>query len=272
VTVAGGVFKVLQWSGDFDGAWADGGVERYRREGFNGLDLTPGGEWTPADLEFLEELEGLRFLEVRGKVPDDLVAFRHEELEELTLATGSRRRVPEVVRPQLKALCLADRPGVEVAQRWPNLERIRIGGWRGIDLGQVVGAARLSRVYLEGRRQQGTLRGVETCTSLTELISINYSIEDTAPLTGLDNLREVRLMAASPTPSHGRVSFADLAGPDLRRIWISNARNLLDFDALRSLPRLRELRLIECAVGAPDAELLTSLPASVDIRIIDPVE
>lgn len=270
--MGGDAFKILQWSGDFDGAWADGGLERYRREGFDGLDLTPGGAWAPANLGFLEELEGLRFLEVRGKVADDLAAFRHVELEELTLATGSRRRVPEVVRPRLKALCVTDRPGVEVAQRWPNLERIRIGGWRGADLGQVAGAQRLNRVYLEAKRQRGTLRGLETCTALTELISINYAVEDTAPLSGLHNLREVRLMAASPTPSHSRVSFADLAGPELTKIWISNARNLLDFDALRSLPRLRELRLIGCALRGSDAELLKSLPASRDVRIIDPVE
>lgn len=262
-------YKVLQWSGGFDGPWEAGAADRYRKGEFDGLSLSSGAEWAPADLEFLRELPGLRYLDVNAKVPNDLAAFHLDGLEDLTLVTGSRRAVPDVLQPSLRRLCLTDRPGIAVAERWPALERLRLGGWRGSDLEFLRGSERLSSVHLEGRRQHGRLDGIETCRSLVEFTSINYSIEDSAPLRQLQGMREVKLMAAPPTQPHRRISGADLAAASLEKIWISNADRLNDIDVLSALPRLRNLRLVRCHVTAEDTRALAAFPTT-KVEVIDP--
>ncbi|MFI7067414.1 hypothetical protein ACIBL3_40920 [Kribbella sp. NPDC050124] len=263
-----GEYRVLQWSGGFDGDWAAGGVDRYREGEFDGLSLYSGGGWTPGDLEFLGELPGLRYLDVNARVSKDLAAFQLDGLEALTLVTGSRRAVPDVVQSSLRTLCLTDRPGIAVAGIWPALERLRLGGWRGSDLEFLRGAERLSSVQLEGRRQKGGLAGIETCRSLVEFTSINYSIEDSAPMRELQKLREVKLMAAPPTHPHRRISGADLAAATLEKIWISNADRLEDIDVLSALPRLRNLRLVHCHLTAEDTRALAALTRT-KVELID---
>lgn len=263
-----GECKILQWDGAFDGAWSGDAAAKYRREGFDGLSLTAGAREKLRDLGFLQDLPGLRYLDVLAKVTDDLDAFRIGTLEELTLATGSRRKVPEVIQERLRALCLTDRPGIAVRDKWPILERFRLGAWRGSDLELLRGAEYLSSVHLEGRRQEGTLAGIDGCVSLTEFTSINYAVEDSAPLRHLGGLRTVKLMAAPPGPPHRRILFSDLAGDKLEKIWISNADELIDVGVLRSLPRLREVRLIHCRIGKADLRTLDSLAANV--QVIEP--
>jgi len=262
----------MRWDGSFDGPWSSEAVEKYRSGGFDGLSVTPGSEWNPASLDLLKDLPGLRFFNVRTRISDDLDAFRCETMEDLTLVTGSRRKIPEVVQPNLRSLCLTDRPGLEVGSRWPALEGLRIGAWRGVSLQGLRCTGSLTRMHLEGRRQKGTVEGIESCSSLAEFTAINYSVEDTAPLGNLSGLCEVKLLAASPTPSHGRVSFADIASPELSKVWISNARDLVEFQALRSFPKLREVRLIECRIDEFGMEQLSSLPSSVDVRLIDSID
>ncbi|TCN41119.1 hypothetical protein EV644_105405 [Kribbella orskensis] len=69
-------YRVLQWDGGFDCLWSSSGGARYRGEGFDGLSLTPGTDWMPGDLEFLDDLPGLRYLDVSAKLSNDLEAFR----------------------------------------------------------------------------------------------------------------------------------------------------------------------------------------------------
>ncbi|MFC9689121.1 hypothetical protein ACFTSF_11315 [Kribbella sp. NPDC056951] len=264
-----GEYKILQWDGAFDGQWSDGAVEKYRREGFDGVSLTAGAGEKLRDLGFLQDLPGLRYLDVLAKVKDDLDAFRIGTLEALTLATGSRGKVPQVIQEQLRALCLTDRPGIAVRDKWPILERLRLGAWRGSDLELLRGAEHLSSVHLEGRRQEGTLAGIDGCVSLTEFTSINYSVEDSAPLRNLAELRTVKLMSAPPGPPHRRILLSDLAGGKLEKIWISNADELVDVGVLHSLPQLREVRLIHCRLREADQRALDSLSA-VNVKVIDP--
>ncbi|MFF4573524.1 hypothetical protein [Streptomyces sp. NPDC001410] len=265
-------FKVMRWHGGFDGPWGEAAVERYRRGGFDGLSLVPGADWAPRSLEFVRDLPGLRYLSLTARVSDDLEAFRIEGLEDLTLVTGSRRRVPETVQPRLRALCLTDRPGVDVASRFPRLERLRVGTWRGTDLEMICGAEHLTSVYLEGRRQTGTLAGAESCPAVEEFVSINYSVADSLPLRSLNGLREVKLLAASPTAPHGIIRFSDIASPNLVKVWISNPTVLEGFDILKELPRLREVRLVECRLSDAELQALNSLSGKVDVRIVDPKE
>jgi len=262
-------FKILHWADYFDGPWSPGGLNKYQSGHFDGLSLLTSVNSPPADLLFLADLVGLRSFYLRARVSNDLDAFRVVTLEDLTLVTGSRRVVPKVVQPSMRNLCLTDRPGIS-AVRWPALESLRIGMWRGRDLEFVRGAEQLRTVRLEGRRQHGSLTGIEECVALEEFVSIDYSIETTKPLAGLTRLRQVSLMAAPPASPHGEISFADLAGANLQKIWVSNAVALRDVGALDSLPHLRELRLVECRLTDRDMKTLGRLRDGVDVKVIDP--
>jgi hypothetical protein len=259
---------VLQWNSAFDGPWSAESVRKYREGGFDGLVLSPSADWAPSDLDFLAELTGLRLFSLRSKLRRDLAAFHIDTLEDLTLVTGSRLPVPNAVQPELRRLCVTDRPGLEIDPRWPMLEWFRLGTWRGTDCQILSGAERLATVHIEGRRQSGTLEGIEECQSLENLTTINYSIGDTAPLRALNNLVEVKLLAAHPTPSHGRVDVSDVAGGSLSKLWIANAPALSGIESLSENPMLREVRLIDCGLAESDQRVLDALPKWVEVRIV----
>lgn len=139
-------FNIMRWDGGFDGPWGPAAFERYRSGGYDGLSVTPSSEWTPRNVSFVRDLQGLRYFSLNARVSDDLDAFLVESLEDLTLVTGSRRQIPEAFQPHLTALCLTDRSGIEAASRFPHLERLRVGAWRGSNLGMIREAEHLASV------------------------------------------------------------------------------------------------------------------------------
>lgn len=253
-------YRVLQWNGSFDGPWSDNAENRYREGGFDGLILSPSKTWVPPDLEFLHRLHGLRFFSLRARVKKDVAAFEILTLEELALVTGSQMRIPDTKQPALRRLTLTDRPGVAVAAHWPALDSFRLGTWRGTNLRILEGAKKLVRLHVEGRRQAGTLDGLKECESLEELVTVNYSVQDTGPLRSLNSLVELKLMAAHPTAGHGRIDFTDIRRSRLRKLWISNAGNIQNVEALAGISSLRELRLVDCRLSSEDREFLRALP------------
>lgn len=261
-------FKILHWNCSFDGPWSDDAERRYREGGFDGLSMTASSTESFANLELLSAMHGLRYLSVHASVRNDLAAFQVLTLEGLSLATGCKLRLPEVIQPSLRDLVITDRPGLEVDAHWPSLSSLRLGEWRGGNLQFLGNSRNLSRLYIEGRKQSGDLSGVENCSSLAELISINCPICDTAPLRDLKLLSEVRLMAAPPAGPHGRIDIADLSDAYLERMWVSNAPELQNIEALLECPRLRELRLVKCQLSDSDRRLLGSLPARAKVTII----
>jgi hypothetical protein len=260
-------FNIMQWNGSFDGPWSEDAERKYREGGFDGLSITGGPDWNPASLDFVLSLDRIRSFNVRAQVRQDLAAFMVASLEELVLATGSRRKIPDTPRAELRRLVVTDRPGLEVAVHWPVLESLRIGSWRGGDLRFLVGAGELKSFYSEGRRQSGTLEGIEDCLRLQEFVSVNYSIGRTRPLRELEMLSEIRLMAAPPTRPHSIIDVADLAGPELEKLWISNASGFRNADALMGAEKLREVRLIKCNLTTSDMLVLGALPNRVRVDV-----
>jgi hypothetical protein len=260
-------FKIMQWNGSFDGPWSEDAERKYREGGYNGLSIAGSSDWNPANLDFVLSLDEIRSFNVRAQVQQDLAAFMVPSLEELTLATGSKRKVPDTTQDELRRLVVTNRPGLEVAAHWPALESLRIGSWRGDDLRFLERASQLRSFYSEGRRQSGTLEGIEECQSLRELVSVNYSISQTRPLRELEMLSEVRLMAAPPTRPHGIVDLVDLVGPELKKLWISNASGFQNTDALTGAEKLREVRLIKCNLAESDMLVLGALPNRVRVDI-----
>ncbi|WAL63836.1 hypothetical protein ORV05_22935 [Amycolatopsis cynarae] len=68
-----------------------------------------------------------------------------------------------------------------------------------------------------------------------------------------------------PTVPHEVVRFSDLAAPGMERIWIANALRIEDFAVLKELPRLREIRLINCRLRENDLRELRALPSWVKV-------
>jgi len=252
-----------------DGPWSDEAERRYREGGFDGVSIMTGRKWAPSNLEFLFRLGGIRFFSVRSRIKNDLAAFKVPTLEELTLATGSRLPVPEEIQPVLRKLVLTDRPGLGVADHWPALESLRLGTWRGDNLHTLDEARNIVNLYVEGRRQSGVLDGLQSCQRIEYLVSVNYSIRDTAPLRDLKVLSEVRLMAAPPAEPHGRVDFSDLLSSHLKKLWISNASRIWHAEALLEMPMLREIRLVGCRLAPTDHRVLQSLPTRVLVQIVE---
>lgn len=262
-------FKILQWSGSFDGLWSDEARVRFLDGGYDGLSITGGREWRENGLSFLEELAGLRYLSLNVRLKNDLRAFLIPSLEELVLNTACGLALPEGVQPFVRRIVIPDRPGLDVGRRWPELESLRIGAWKGLSLEFLRDAHKLSTLYLEGKKQSGGLAGLEGCPLLRELRSVNYAISDTAPLRGLRNLVSVDLMAARPTGPHGRIDLADLSGSALRRLWISNAPQIFHVEALLEIPTIREIRLIDCGLDVRQQRVLESMPLKGGLRLIN---
>jgi hypothetical protein len=262
-----GEFQVMRWDCPFDGPWSDAAESRYREGDFDGLSLTGGADAVP-DLEFLRHLPGLRCLRVRARVKDDTSAFLVPSLEELSLVTGSRARIPDAAQLELRDLVMASRPGIEVASRWPALESFRLGTWRGPDVQMLSGARKLVRFHAEGRRQKGGLSGIERCVSIEHLTIVNCSIESITPLRPLSRLSELRLMAAPPTSSHEKIDLSDLTDSRLRKLWISNASELQHIELLLEMPFLRDVRLIGCPLKDADRRMLDLLSTRARVDIL----
>lgn len=96
-----------------------------------------------------------------------------------------------------------------------------------------------------------------------------YSVADSRPLRSLDRLREVKLLAASPTAPHGNIGFSDIASDQLVKVWISNAPSLADIGVLKDLPSLREVRLIQCPLESTDRRELNLLSKKINVSVID---
>jgi hypothetical protein len=250
------------------GPWGQAGIAKYQEGRYDGLVIVPDRRNPPATLDFLGELPGLRSFSLSARVKDDLGAFHVETMEELTLVTGSRTPVPNVVQPNLRSLCITDRPGVAVREKWPSLRSLRIGTWRGVDCRFVSGAESLEDLHLEGMRQAGSIDGIESCRMLKRVTSVNYSVRETAPLRPLSGLTEVKLLAARPTPPHEDVDLADVGGPNVHKVWISNAQSIHGIDALGAARQLRELRLIDCVISETGEDELVRLPKHVSVQIV----
>jgi hypothetical protein len=259
-------YHVLQWSASFDGPWSEIAENRYREGEFDGLSLSQSATWMPSNLEFLHRLDGLRFFSLRARVKNDIAAFTVPSLERLSLVTGSRLRVPDEVQPLLLKLVMTDRPGADIATRWPALESFRLGAFRGTDLRLLSDALKLKHLRIEGPRHSGAVDGIENCQSLENLIIVNYSIRNTAPLRGLKSLTELRMLAARPAAPHEVIDISDL-GTSLATLWIANAANIRKIRLLADMPTLREVRLVDCDLTLADRQVLDNL-SKVRVRIV----
>ncbi|GGI07541.1 hypothetical protein [Isoptericola cucumis] len=259
---------VLDWCLDFDGPWSAAAATRFRDGGYSGLKLY-GRQDPPPDLDFVAELPGLKSLYVHAQVPRDTGAFRVDALVELTLVTGSRQSVPrETTQPGLRNLCMGWRPGVEVGTHWPGLERLRMlqcaedCRWLGR-------AEALRYLEFEGRGRPGALEGLEACPLLQILKTIRYPVLDSAPLAGLTQLEEVRLLSRPPAPPHELINLEHLQQAPLRRLWLSGPKVLRGLETLSVHNSLGDLRLVDYQFSEDERALVGALPKRIRAGLLD---
>lgn len=257
----------LDWDLDFDGPWSAAAVTRYANGGYNGLTLS-GRRNPPKNLDFLSDLPGLRSLTVNAMVADDAAAFALPILENLVLATGSRRRVPSGTKqPRMRRLMLGVRPGIDVATYWPNVEWLRLPQ-AGEDCHWLGNCAQLRHLQLEGRRRVGTLEGVENCPNLQTLRSSNYPLCDVAPLSSLAQLQDVRLISRRPGPPHKRVDLCAFEQSSLRRLWLSTAQILNGLESLARHDRLVEVRILDHVWSSAERAAIADLPRPLQTALL----
>lgn len=176
--------------GPLDGPWDLAALrQRFVEGGFDGLNLWFMSPAAFKNLDFLADYNDLQYLEVTGKLNNDVAAFRLPALKELVLLTKSTRPIPGFASPDLVRLGFDDRPGKELVAGLRSLRELLVWRWRGTDLrflGSPPPPVQLLRI--DGMRQIVTLHGLEECWTLTELEVRESRVESLAPLRGLENI------------------------------------------------------------------------------------
>ena len=209
-------------------------------------------------------------MNITSRIQRDEAAFRVGTLEELTLATGSKRPVPpDTWQPSMRSLLLTWRTGIEVSRFWAALESLRVDFHAGDNCRWLGEAGTLREFELHSRKQAGSLDGIEAAVALQSLRVINYALSGTAPLRPLSQLRVVSLLSAPPGPPHQLIDLADLADAPLEAIWVSDAAHLHGIATLAAHSRLRDVRLIRCRLSPSDHAVLADLPHQNRVTLID---
>lgn len=239
--------------------------ERLIEDGYEGLDLLGRCKIALGHLGFLVDLDQMRILGVETPVKDDRAAFTLTGLQELALLTGCRRPVPECELPVLRRLVLVERDGIE-SRKWPVLEELLLGVWRSNAVPFLDGGTRLRDVELQGKGQDASLDGIETCERLESLRVLDATVEDLTPLRALSNLRELKLSSRqNPT---GSLDLSAITSPVMERIWLTGVGELRNLSSLNDLPSLCELQLGDCPLTDADRVVLDRLADRVEVTIL----
>ncbi|TYC14600.1 hypothetical protein FXF65_17305 [Actinomadura syzygii] len=258
--------------GPGDGPWDLARLtEQYLQGGHDGLNMRFTHPAAFKSLDFLEDCTGLRYLEVNGRIRDDLASFRLPDLRELVLLTRSPRAIPGFAAAGLTRLGIDDRPGKEHIAELRQLRELLIWYWKGTDLSFLGDAPPpLRSLRLEGRKQLATLDGIEGCRDLSELWVRDAQVESLEPLRELTGLRVLRLMPGYQPKVRTRLDLSVLTGmKGLETIALVYTGEIVSLRPLRELPALREVR-IRADILDGDLSPLDDLPA--DAVVVRPDE
>src|SRR5262249_7761477 len=127
--------------------------QKYVAGGYEGVVYQFRAPVSYADLTFLSELPGLRYVEIDGKVADDTAVFGLAELEEAVLIVRCPRPLPKIGANGMSRLVLfGDRPGLERISKLSELHDLTVWGWKGQDLSFLRGCKSLTKLKIEADR------------------------------------------------------------------------------------------------------------------------
>jgi hypothetical protein len=243
-------YKVLWWMprehpfAHGVGAWSVAASRAYFDGGFDGVFYRFRSPVRHADLAFLRELTGLRYVEIDGVVRDDTVVFGLDVLEQAVLLTKCRKPIPALAPSRMQALGIDDRPGKEQLSALPHLTDLGLTLWAGRDLRFASGMAALRHLKIEGKRQVVSLDGIEECANLETLELIDCRVESLMPLRRLQGLRRLQLVGSPAIDMNVTLDLAEIAKlHQLAEVVITYAGSALSFGPLIGLPQLHEVRL-----------------------------
>jgi hypothetical protein len=222
-----------------------------------------------ADLRFAHDLPGLKYLEVMGAVMDDSHSFEVEGLRELVLLTKCRVDVPAAPSVTLESVSTDDRGRLRNLTALPALRRVQVWGFTDLDLTFLSGLTTLSELKVEGKRQEISLQGLETCDSLVELELLELRIESLGPLSRMSKLRRLWLIGDNATTSSTSLDLEDLRGLEqLEELRMTYQGSVVSVEPLIQLPRLRDVRLRGTSVA--DGNLVPLAALAVRATVFGP--
>lgn len=254
-------FRVLSHS-PADGPWDLPQLQqRFADGGFNGLNIRFIHPAAFKSLDFLVGLEGLQYLEVNGRIRNDVAAFELPELRELTLATRSPRPIPEFASSSLTRLGIDDRDGKDNIATLEGLQELAIWLWKGRNLAFLHGAELpLRKLRLEGKKQVAALDGIAGCRNLAEVEVREARIESLEPLSGLTALRSVRVLSGYRAKGEACLDLSNLTRlKGLEELHLCDAGAIRSLRPLLDLPALRDVRLGGAEILDGDLSPLSSL-------------
>jgi hypothetical protein len=266
-------YRVMWWLGNEDGLWTEVANQKYVDGSFDGIFYRLAPSVRHRNLEFLGDLPGLRYIEIVGKVEDDTSAFLFPELEELALATKSRRSIPEWFPAQktLKRLLINHRPGIDAIREMSMLRALTIYLWVGPDLGFLGPKPSLEELVVEGTRNLASLVGVESCHNLVEVEMSDIRVNSLAPLRNLRELRRIWLLGSRRIRDQSRLDLSDLEQlANLEELRLTEGGMVRSLRPLLALPRLRDVRLRGTTVEDGDLSPLEQLRSTT--RVVGPDE
>jgi hypothetical protein len=251
------------------GDWSDDARLRFEDGRYDGVFYRFRSPTKHSDLAFLNDLSGLKYVEIDGPVRDDTSVFGLPLLEEAVLLTRCRRPIPAIKTYNLRVVGFDDRPGKENLAASPMLEDVGIAGWKGPDLSFVSGMRSLRSLKLEGEGQVASLSGIENCAELENLEIVNARVDNLAPLGGLLQLKLLHLIGSPNIDIDPVLDLADLEQlASLQELVVSYAGAVKSFEPLVRHRQLREVRLRGTFVIDGDHLPLGRLPA--DVTLVGP--
>ncbi|WP_285685726.1 hypothetical protein [Actinoplanes sp. NBRC 103695] len=248
---------------DLQGVFIDGGHNGVYIRVPRGLELD--------DVDFLERLPGLKYVEVDGAVRDDSRAFSLPEVEELTLLTGSQVPFRASASDTLTSLGIDDRPGVLDLSAYTGLQNLTVWSFARKELDFLSGAPHLRWLKVEGMGQAVNLEGIGKCRSLLEVELLEIHAESLAPLRSVRDLLRLWIIGPAKPQGSSNLDLGELSGMrSLRELRITNSGAVYSVEPLLGLSDLQDVRLRGTRVLEPSAEVLQRL--SRRARVVGPDE
>ncbi|GID94101.1 hypothetical protein ACFQFC_09425 [Amorphoplanes digitatis] len=208
------------------------------------------------NLDFLGQLPGLKYVEVKGAVRDDSHAFSLSGVVELVLLTRSKVPLPVTVSDTLESLGIDDRPGVLEFSGLARLQHLTLWLCARRDLQFLSGAPGLLWLKVEGLGQVVNLSGIENCRLLLEVELLEIQAESLSPLGAVQNLLRLRLIGSRKSTISSGLNLDELCGLSrLRELRITNSRSVQSVEPLLGLPEIQDVRMRNTRILDPDAEV-----------------
>jgi hypothetical protein len=246
-------YRVMTWKSydtawaQGDGKWSDAARQRYTDGGYDGVFYQFRLPVRHADLAFLHELPGLRFVEIDGRVADDTAVFGLGGLEEAILIHQCSLPIPEIAAVGMKRLCVfGNRRGLERVSELRKLHDLTVFGWKGEDLGFLAGCKSLKRLKIEAMRQLVSLAGLEGCRKLEAIELWDARAVSLTPLAELRGLKRLALIGDYRMERNCLLDLSDietLGELEALTITFAGSDALTSLEPLTRMPRLREVRL-----------------------------